>query len=224
MNIDALRIRHKQTLVEHAIRLYKPESDGPAFRENWINFLLERNAVEEMIQHFKKNSSLSRFFSTSGSDQTEHPKALSYLGAAKLTSQLTKLRSGIPIDLDVTIENHSNTKWENTSSTQINASYHWLDESGAPYEYDGMRTPLPAVISPGDSVAIKLKVIPPSYPGCYQLQLTLVHEGVCWFESGGFNATVNPIEIEWCLPGSTDRVFEEIKYLQDIWANEQVAP
>jgi hypothetical protein len=200
------------------MRLYKPKSDTPATRERWVNFLLERNAVEEMIQHFKSNSPISKRFSPGHPELSKSPRAFSYLGAAKLRTPLAKLRSGIPLDVDVTIENNSNTHWENTSSTFINASYHWLDENGSPFQYDGMRTPLPTVIAVGEAVPLKLKVIPPSYPGSYQLQLTLVHEGVCWFEERGFNATLNPIEIEWCLPASTDRVLEEINYLKGILA------
>ncbi|MGE6512613.1 hypothetical protein [Vreelandella aquamarina] len=219
-NIDALRRKHKKMLVDRAMGLYQPTDDTPAVKEEWVSFLLKGNAAEEMIQRLKTNEVPGGNLPTKQLTQSKNNN-LTYLGTTTLAKPLEKLRSGIPVNIEVNITNHGNTLWQNNSSNSINASYHWLNENGSPFLYDGVRTPLPNAIAPGETLPLTLKVVPPSHSGSYQLQLTLVHEGVCWFEERGFTPTTYPIYIEWCLPASTTRVLEEFAYGQDVWAKQE---
>jgi hypothetical protein len=47
---------------------------------------------------------------------------------------------------------------------------------------DGLRTPLPATLPPKGSLDVTLIVAPPDAGGCYTLVLTLVQEGIGWFD------------------------------------------
>jgi hypothetical protein len=80
------------------------------------------------------------------------------------------------------VENVGAATW----GTDIVASYHWLDDRGNAIVWDGIRTPLPAVVSPGDRSELGIDVRAPIPPGHYRLALDLVAEHRAWFgELGG---------------------------------------
>jgi hypothetical protein len=62
----------------------------------------------------------------------------------------------------------------------VHLSYHWL-RGGQVAVWDGLRTQLPHDMFPGDRTRCLVDVHAPPKPGTYQLQVTLVQEGVCWF-------------------------------------------
>jgi hypothetical protein len=64
----------------------------------------------------------------------------------------------------------------------INLSYHWLDADGKIAVFEGLRTPLVPSIEPGSSETYELKVAPPPDPGEYRLRITLIQDGVRWFD------------------------------------------
>ena len=61
----------------------------------------------------------------------------------------------------------------------VHISYHWV--SGAIAE-EGERTRLPQSIAPRTSAECYLGLHAPAEPGVYELRVTLVHEGVAWFD------------------------------------------
>ena len=58
--------------------------------------------------------------------------------------------------------------------------YHWLAPDGAPVEFDGLRTPLPALASGEETVVVAALRGPPR-PGSYRLAWEAVREGVGWY-------------------------------------------
>ena len=50
-------------------------------------------------------------------------------------------------------------------ATSKAASYHWLDERGNPIVWDGLRTPLPHAVAPGERVTLALALRGPIPPG-----------------------------------------------------------
>jgi acetolactate synthase I/II/III large subunit len=62
-------------------------------------------------------------------------------------------------------------------------SYKWISQSGAIQPPEGIRTRLPRMIAPGDSIRSYVDVQAPETEGQFQLILTLVHEYVFWFDS-----------------------------------------
>jgi hypothetical protein len=65
---------------------------------------------------------------------------------------------------------------------RVAVSYRWLTPQGAPVIVEGERTLLPADVPPGGTVELKARVPAPGQPGSYQLRVTLVQEGVAWFD------------------------------------------
>jgi hypothetical protein len=65
------------------------------------------------------------------------------------------------------------------------ASYHWLASDRRVVEYDGIRTPLPYTLGPGQSCRAAVRVRPPAAAGRYVLEIDLVEEGVTWFSAAG---------------------------------------
>ncbi len=72
----------------------------------------------------------------------------------------------------------------------VTMSYHWLDLVGRPFIYDGIRTPLPRDVPPGESVSLTARIEAPPAPGEYILRLTLIQEGLSWFETGALDVPV----------------------------------
>ena len=72
-------------------------------------------------------------------------------------------------------------------------SYHWLDQRGGMLVEDGMRSPLPRPIAPGESATVAFRVRCPDRPGRCTLAIDLVHENVTWFSRAGVPA----LQIAW---------------------------
>jgi hypothetical protein len=115
----------------------------------------------------------------------------------------------IPTDLEpakeyhfpVTFKNAGDTKWTAKGGggsviNQVFISYHWLPETGdKPVHFEGHRTPLPNDVAPGETVsASEVLVVSPDI-GSYRLQITLVQEGVAWFEQQGAKTLIVPVKV-----------------------------
>lgn len=65
----------------------------------------------------------------------------------------------------------------------VQLSYHWLNaETRQVVVFEGIRTPIFPEIAPGAIAIIHAAIAAPIHPGRYLLQITLVQEGVLWFE------------------------------------------
>lgn len=75
------------------------------------------------------------------------------------------------------------------------ASYHWLDERGNAIVWDGIRTPLPNTVSPGERAKLGISVRAPIPPGRYRFALDLVAEHRAWFGELGGEAPEAEVEV-----------------------------
>jgi hypothetical protein len=83
-----------------------------------------------------------------------------------------------------------------TWSADIAASYHWLDERGNAIVWDGIRTPLPRTVAPGEYVELDVAVRAPMPPGSYGFALDLVAEHRAWFaELGNDDTPSDAVEV-----------------------------
>ena len=87
--------------------------------------------------------------------------------------------------IPVTVTNTGNVPWPSKGIGLVDASYHWIDASGKPFVWDGVRTTLPNDVAPGSSVTFQLAVAMPTRIGAYTLQIDLVREGLAWFSALG---------------------------------------
>jgi hypothetical protein len=71
--------------------------------------------------------------------------------------------------------------WGLDHSPPIRLSYRWLNADGSIHTPEGLRSPFPHVVVPGDTVLTPLTVAAPEQLGRYTLEVDVVHEGHRWF-------------------------------------------
>lgn len=99
------------------------------------------------------------------------------------------------IKIPVKVENTSNFVWDTTSANPVNFSYNWFDFKGNKVVFDGERTALPKNLAPHDSIKLNAVIKFPERPGKYTLILSMVQEGVTWFNDQGAQAPKIPVTI-----------------------------
>ena len=87
----------------------------------------------------------------------------------------------VEFPMKIKLWNKSKYSYSSNYIHPINVSYHWLRENGEYAVFDGIRTPLPQEVHPGEKIEFEMKVIAPDFPGTYWLQVSLVQEGIVWF-------------------------------------------
>jgi hypothetical protein len=109
-------------------------------------------------------------------------EADAYRARLQVIDRDTRFALNVPRTLVVRVENCGPETWRwGWQRRGIRLSYHWWTLDGQPLTFDGVRTPLPADIRPGESVLVATNVIPPAATGRYLLDIDLVHEEVRWF-------------------------------------------
>jgi hypothetical protein len=112
-------------------------------------------------------------------------------------SESIKAAQNEQIALFVEIYNSSDVDWICEGSKPIYISYHWLDLTGKIIMQEGFRTLIPnKIIQSSGKVMATAVVMAPSETGDYLLELTLIQEGVNWFENIGFETAKIPVNIK----------------------------
>jgi hypothetical protein len=103
--------------------------------------------------------------------------------------------------LTVTLKNAGQAIWHSKGTeagvlNKVFVAYHWLPAQGEkPVLFEGQRTPLPQDLGPGQTVTVNNVTVTAPGPGSFRLQITLVHEGVIWFEQQGANTLIVPVKV-----------------------------
>ncbi|SRR6266496_5506407 len=103
--------------------------------------------------------------------------------------------------LTVTLKNAGHATWESKGTdgglvNKVFVAYHWLPAQGdKPTFFEGRRSPLPQDLGPGQTVTVNNVVVTAPGPGSFRLQITLVHEGVVWFEQQGAKTLIVPVRV-----------------------------
>jgi hypothetical protein len=104
----------------------------------------------------------------------------------RVTLQATlpeRLRAGEDIRVDYRLTNRATTELASSFPYTTQLGYRWFDEAGMPVEADrGVGTELPGALAAGETKAGTLRVIAPQTPGRHTLRLSVVQEGVAWFD------------------------------------------
>lgn len=105
----------------------------------------------------------------------------------------------VPIE----VVNESGESWPSSSDSRwpVNLSYHWLPEQDGELVIDGERTSLPRRLDAGESAVVEAAIEAPSLPGAYTLRLSMVQEGVAWFDEKGATPLDLAVEVEPGSPG-----------------------
>ena len=95
--------------------------------------------------------------------------------------------------IPITVKNVSASAWSSQTEDQpVQLSYHWYDLDKNVLVFEGRRTPLPNIVAPGQQQMINLHIDALPQSGRYILQVTMVQEGVAWFEQ----QYVTPLELQ----------------------------
>ena len=111
----------------------------------------------------------------------------------------SEIPSGQTVSADITVKNVSKVTWPSKPDERgryaVNLSYHWLDQKGSTVVFDGLRTPLPRDLKPGEAVDLKAQIQAPAKPGRYTLEVTLVQERAAWFPEKKGARLVLPVTV-----------------------------
>lgn len=72
--------------------------------------------------------------------------------------------------------------WGEEAEPEIRLAYRWYGSDGDAVVRDGLRTPFPADLQPGEAAVVPVHVIAPARTGRFRLVVDLVHEHVRWFD------------------------------------------
>jgi hypothetical protein len=104
------------------------------------------------------------------------------------------------VSADVTVKNASTKTWPGKPNQKgrhaVNLSYHWLDAKRQMVIFDGLRTPLPRDLGPGESVTLRATMQAPEKAGKYLLHVTMVQEAVAWFSDNDGGHVLIPVSVK----------------------------
>ena len=109
-----------------------------------------------------------------------------WYGAAYDVPTAVTLQPGSFNDVAVTVSNRGWLTWQSSQSPTFALSYHWLSaDTEEVVIYDGLRTPFPQPVDPGEQVDLQARVRAPGYPGTYLLVWDVVQEHRTWLSLEG---------------------------------------
>lgn len=93
------------------------------------------------------------------------------------------VHSGHHFQLKIQLTNLGKRVYSSQPPAPVHLSYHWArSENDSLNIFDGNRTRLPFPILPGETISLPVEVVAPEDAGRWTLRLTLVQEGVAWFD------------------------------------------
>jgi FkbM family methyltransferase len=72
--------------------------------------------------------------------------------------------------------------WSNAAPNPVHVSYFWRTADGNEGVRDGLRTMFQEPVKPGDQATLDIDIQAPAQPGSFECCVSLVHEGLCWFD------------------------------------------
>jgi hypothetical protein len=147
-------------------------------REIYDLVFVPRSLADGIATGFSANSSL-QWHSLTGM-----PLGSSDLRVSVEARIPAELPSATTIYVDCEIENLGSACLISAPPNPVHASYRWLTLDGAPLpaEAEPSRTPLPVPLHPGAALPLPVLVRTPVATGPHLLRITLVQEGVSWFD------------------------------------------
>lgn len=114
----------------------------------------------------------------------------------QILKPLKSSKIGETIEIPIMVKNTSNFVWNNIGTNPVNFSYRWIDANNGKFiVFDGKRTPLPGNLPVQRSIKLNANIQSPDKPGKYILVLTMVKEGVAWFNDKNADALEIPVKV-----------------------------
>ncbi len=125
----------------------------------------------------------------------EHPVPVGPLAVRWHGYEVGTPVAGVTARARLVLENAGSAPWRSRGKEGVQVAYHWLDPLGNPIVWDGIRTPFPASVAPGEQVEVEIPVTAPRPPGRYRLAFDLVEELRFWFAEVGSTPLDVPIDV-----------------------------
>ena len=130
----------------------------------------------------------------------EHPVPVGPLAVRWVAYELDEPLAGVTGRARLRLENAGSAPWRSRGREGVQLAYHWLDPMGNPIVWDGIRTPFPEQVSPGEAVELEAPVEAPRPPGSYRLAFDLVEEHRFWFHEIGSSPLDVPVVVHPRIP------------------------
>jgi len=125
----------------------------------------------------------------------EHPGTQGPLSVRWIAYDVGSPKAGVTTTGRVVLENAGSATWRSRGTRGVNLAYHWLDPLANPIVWDGTRTYLPPVVSPGERLELDVTLVAPRPPGRYLLSFDLVEEYRFWFAEIGSATLDIPVDV-----------------------------
>jgi hypothetical protein len=150
----------------------------------------------KLIHFFESPRGLALFAVSPNDAQASVPDELDattklsqpFIPVAVLLRDCPALKAGQRYFVRVKLTNMSRSTLSSRYVNPVHLSYHWLSRDGGVAIWDGLRTPLPFDLEPGDTAELPVEVLAPEREAECSLQVAVVQEGVAWFESASEEA------------------------------------
>ena len=112
-----------------------------------------------------------------------------------------QVKAGSEIVVPVEIANRSDAFWSASGAPlqagvlMVTASYRWLPADGTLTSVEGKRSLLPGDVPVGGRLKMLVRVPAPAEPAKHILRLTLIQEGVAWFDMVGGGQSDHPVKV-----------------------------
>ena len=118
---------------------------------------------------------------------------------------LAPQQAGARTTARLVLENGGSATWRSHGKDGLQLSYHWLDRRGNAIWWDGLRTPFPRPVAPGETVEVDVLVDAPRPPGRYVLRFDLVEEHRFWLSEVGVETLDIELDVEPLIRRATPR-------------------
>jgi len=105
-------------------------------------------------------------------------------------------RAGARTTARLRLVNAGSATWRSRGADGLQLAYHWLDPRGNAIVWDGLRTPFPRPVPPGESVELEAPLVAPRPPGRYVLRFDLVEEHRFWLSEVGVETLDVEVDVE----------------------------
>ncbi|MCA1554705.1 MAG: O-antigen ligase family protein, partial [Chloroflexi bacterium] len=113
-----------------------------------------------------------------------------------VVAPLPSLHANEMITVNVQTQNIGQQTWPTQGTQPVYLFYHWSSADGATvYVADGLHTPLPREIAPGETITLAASVQTPAQAGDYMLAWDMLREGTFWFSTLGAPVYPMPVTI-----------------------------
>lgn len=189
-DIQQLRLKHKASIVDHAIRIHGIKTIQVTERAHLVEYLCSGGDLHTVLN---KLISIRR-----RSERHAHrlPETQEAQGVLNIIEPELVFHVGDIQTVKVNVENRSNTIWHTDKLSPIFLTYNWYKASGVEYCHDGLRTELSDAIRPGESSTMTVNVKPPDSSGDFLLEVTMVKEGHFWFEHCGLCTRLEAVRVD----------------------------